>query len=154
MHERATMVGALLLGTLVWFNGVDGLTPTANAGATSQKGSVFDTMAAMNAENLAKKEGKSLVGKELGLKKLTMCSTKLMQEKGPVLAKLIEREGCVGLPDALTAETCGALKAWIDGESERAKAEVLDGRAPFDARFGGVNQGHKRVLRCHFNSIF
>ena len=120
------------------------LSAVVNKGATSGRtGGLFDKLqdgiAAKNAEALAIKEGKSLVGKEKGLKALTVCPTATMREKGGVLAKLVEREGAVGLRGALSKETCGALRAWIDGESERAKAEVSAGDVPFDARFGGVN---------------
>ena len=118
------------------------LSAVVNKGATSGRtGGLFDKLqdgiAAKNAEALAIKEGKSLVGKEKGLKALTVCPTATMREKGGVLAKLVEREGAVGLRGALSKETCGALRAWIDGESERAKAEVSAGDVPFDARFGG-----------------
>ena len=115
------------------------LSTVSNPGATSGAGKLFDRIAAMNAEQLAIKEGKSLVGKERGLKALTVCPTETMVAKGPTLAKLLEREGCVGLRGALSSDTCASLRAWIDAESDRAKAEVEAGAAPFDARFGGVN---------------
>ena len=40
---------------------------------------------------------------------------------------------------ALTTETCDAVLAYINGESERAKAAVEAGQAEFSTMFGGVN---------------
>ena len=62
----------------------------------------------------------------------------MMTEKGPTLAKLLEREGCVGVPEALTPETAATLRAFVEERRGAAMAEV-EGGAPFESRFGGVN---------------
>ena len=62
----------------------------------------------------------------------------MMTEKGPTLAKLLEREGCVGVPEALTPETAATLRKFVEDRRDVAMAEV-EGGAPFESRFGGVN---------------
>lgn len=71
--------------------------PVANPGATTSQGGLFAAVAAKNAEMLAVKEGKRLIK---DVKNLPAAPFSMMVEKGPTLAKLLEREGCVGVPEA------------------------------------------------------
>ena len=48
----------------------------------------------------------------------------MMVEKGPTLAKLLEREGCVGVPEALTMETAATLRKFVEERRDVAMAEV------------------------------
>ncbi len=109
--------------------------PVANPGATTSQGGLFAAVAAKNAEMLAVKEGKKLIK---DVKKLPAAPFSMMTEKGPTLAKLLEREGCVGVPEALTPETAATLRAFVEERRGAAMAEV-EGGAPFESRFGGVN---------------
>ena len=86
--------------------------PVANPGATTSQGGLFAAVAAKNAELLAVKEGEHRrikancrgaiivlrTGKRLikDVKKLPAAPFSMMVEKGPTLAKLLEREGCIG----------------------------------------------------------
>lgn len=108
----------------------------ANPGATSSQGGLFAAVAAKNAELLAVKEGKKLIK---DVKRLPAVPFSMMTEKGPTLTKLLEREGCVGVPEALTLKTAATLRAFIESERDVAMAEVEAGAIPFEARFGGVN---------------
>ena len=81
----------------------------ANPGATNSQGGIFAAVAAKNAEMLAVKEGKKLISRSV--KNLPAAPFSMMVEKGPTLAKLLEREGCVGVPEALTPETAATLRA-------------------------------------------
>ena len=107
----------------------------SNPGATTSQGGLFAAVAAKNAEMLAVKEGKKLI-KEV--KNLPAAPFSMMVEKGQTLAKLLEREGCVGVPEALTPETAATLRQFVEERRDVAMAEV-EGGAPFESRFGGVN---------------
>ena len=114
----------------------------ANPGATTSQGGLFAAVAAKNAELLAVKEGKKLIK---DVKRLPAAPFSMMVEKGPTLAKLLEREGCVGVPEALTPETAATLRAFVEDRRGAAMAEV-EGGAPFESRFGGVNCRGKGVF--------
>ena len=109
--------------------------PVANPGATTSQGGLFAAVAAKNAEMLAVKEGKKLIK---DVKSLPAAPFSMMTEKGPTLAKLLEREGCVGVAEALTTGTSATLRAFVEDRRGAAMAEV-EGGAPFESRFGGVN---------------
>lgn len=117
------------------------LAPAANPGATQQRqglgAAVASRVANLNAERLAVAEA-TLVGKRGGVAKLRRATRAVVDEKGPTLARLIEREGCVGLDAVLSAATAARLRGWIGDELARAKAAVEGGDA-FETRFGGVN---------------
>jgi len=119
-------------------SGAAALSAVANPGATSTLGGVgglMDAVAAKNAELLAVKEGKRLI-KDVG--KLPTAPPEMVRDKGPTLAKLLEREGCAGVRGAISPETAAVLREFVEAERGRAVAEV-DGGAAFETRFGGVN---------------
>ena len=95
--------------------------PSPNPGATTSQGGIFAAVAAKNAEMLAIKEGKKLIK---DVKSLPAAPFSMMTEKGPTLAKLLEREGCVGVPEALTMETAATLRAFVEERRDVAMAEV------------------------------
>ncbi len=109
----------VLAATAATSNGL--AAPVANPGATTSQGGLFAAVAAKNAELLAVKEGKKLIK---DVKKLPAAPFSMMTEKGPTLAKLLEREGCVGVPEALTMETAATLRAFVEERRDVAMAEV------------------------------
>jgi len=117
-----------------------GALAVANPGATNQqKSGIGNTLANLNAELLAKKEA-SIVGRDSGgVGALRTAPLSVVRDKGGTLARLIEREGCVGLKGALSPETAARLKRFVDEELERSKEAVTAGAEPFEGRFGGVN---------------
>jgi len=103
-------------------------------------GLAMDKLAAANAEALARKEGSQLLGKATGgIKALLRCKLETMKDKPAVLARLLEREGCVSLVKVISDETADELRAFINEESDRVKKEVEKGSIGFNDRFGGVN---------------
>mmetsp|Transcript_44480 Transcript_44480/g.112535 ORF Transcript_44480/g.112535 Transcript_44480/m.112535 type:complete len:357 (-) Transcript_44480:123-1193(-) len=111
------------------------LHPTAAA-----LGSVMEKLAAANAEMLARKEGKELVGRRTGgVQSMRSFPTEVVNAKPEVASKVLETLGCTCVTGALSAATADELLKFINEESERAKADVTAGRVPFDDRFGGVN---------------
>ena len=128
------LASLILAATAATSNGL--AAPVANnPGATTSQGGLFAAVAAKNAEMLAVKEGKKLIK---DVKNLPAAPFSMMVEKGPTLAKLLEREGCVGVPEALTPETAATLRKFVEDRRDVAMAEV-EGGAPFESRFGGVN---------------
>jgi ectoine hydroxylase-related dioxygenase (phytanoyl-CoA dioxygenase family) len=106
--------------------------------------SIFETsmerLAATNAELLAIKEERDILGKSTGgVQALTRCPLSVMNNKAATVGKLLERDGAVSIPGVLSSQTADELLAYINRESDRAKGEVSDGLVPFDTRFGGVN---------------
>lgn len=100
----------------------------------------LDKLAAINAENLAIKEQNEILGRSTGgVKPLTKCSVKVMQSKPAALAKLLQRDGAVSVTNVLSEGSADALLGFINTDNEACKREILEGRALFDARFGGVN---------------
>ena len=127
----------VLAATAATSNGL--AAPVANPGATTSQGGLFAAVAAKNAEMLAVKEGEHRrikancraiivlrTGKRLikDVKNLPAAPFSMMTEKGPTLAKLLEREGCVGVPEALTMETAATLRAFVEERRDVAMAEV------------------------------
>jgi hypothetical protein len=104
-------------------------------------GSLFDTAAAANAEALARKEGKELVGKARGVSPLTAVPRSLLDVPGKAdaCASVLSRQGCLGVQGVLSAATAAELLAFIREENARCQEEVNAGRVEFDSRFGGVN---------------
>lgn len=43
------------------------------------------------------------------------------------------------MQQVLCKETCAALLAYINADSDKSKAAVTEGRLNFDEKFGGVN---------------
>ena len=100
-------------------------------------GLAMDKLAAANAEALARKEGSQLLGKATGgIKALLRCKLETMKDKPAVLARLLEREGCVSLVKVISDETADELRAFINEESDRVKKEVEKGSIGFNDRFG------------------
>mmetsp|Transcript_9725 Transcript_9725/g.16064 ORF Transcript_9725/g.16064 Transcript_9725/m.16064 type:complete len:196 (+) Transcript_9725:187-774(+) len=100
----------------------------------------MEKLSAVNAELLAKKEGKELVGvKTGGVQPLTRCPKKIVHAKPETVNKLLEREGCLSIPAILSADTADLLLDYVNIENERAKREVEEDLVGFDYRFGGVN---------------
>ena len=92
----------------------------ANPGATNDQGGLFAAVAAKNAEMLAVKEGRSRRKAHQGRQEsLPAAPFSMMTEKGPTLAKLLERRGCVGVPEALTPETAATLRAFVEDRRAR-----------------------------------
>lgn len=103
-------------------------------------GGLLDTVAAANAEGLARKEA-GLVGAERGLKSLPAVPQFVLEDaaKAAEWASLLERQGCLGIQGALSTATAVQLLQFIQEENARCQADVEAGRVEFDARFGGVN---------------
>ena len=102
-------------------------------------GGLMDAAAAANAEALARREGKELVGKTRGLKTLTAVPQTLLERKPEACASVLSGQGCLGVTEALTESTAAALLSYVEAENARCQSAVLDGLVAFDARFGGVN---------------
>mmetsp|Transcript_19934 Transcript_19934/g.63411 ORF Transcript_19934/g.63411 Transcript_19934/m.63411 type:complete len:374 (-) Transcript_19934:172-1293(-) len=103
-------------------------------------GGMMEKMAAANAEALARKEGKQLVGKRTGgVKPLSSFPPEIVNRKPEVSNQVLLQSGCMCVTGALSHATADKLLSYVNEESERAKAEVTSGKVPFDDRFGGVN---------------
>ena len=101
--------------------------------------SLLDTLAAVNAEALARKEGSEQVGSKTGIAPLSSIPVTVAEAKAATCAKLLEKLGCVSLTGALSPDSCRSLLAFVNEENARSQAAVLAGDVAFDARFGGVN---------------
>lgn len=100
----------------------------------------MDKIASANAELQAIREGKALIQKSNGqVKQMLRCSREKMLEKSSALGGLLEREGCISIPNVLSSSTCDELLAYVNKENEEAKRDVTAGTVSFDSRFGGVN---------------
>lgn len=102
--------------------------------------SPMEALAARNAETLAIREQRDILGKQTGgIKPLVRCPANIMNEKPKVLGKLLQRDGAISIPSMLSWDTCDKLLEYINEENEKAKMDVLSGKVVFDERFGGVN---------------
>jgi hypothetical protein len=101
--------------------------------------SLYDTAVAVNAEDLARKEGKELVGATRGIQPLTAVPLSRLDSKAEACAAVLERQGCLGVQGVLSAATAAELREFVVQENARCQADVEAGRAEFDSRFGGVN---------------
>lgn len=118
------------------------LTAAAARGAVTLPGmrAAMDAMSAANAERLAVREERELVGvKSGGVGKLIRCSPESIQRTEGELGGYMARQGCVGVSSVLSKPTAATLRQYIDAEVEAAKAAVDAGSEEFSARFGGVN---------------
>lgn len=102
---------------------------------------LYDTAVAANAEALARKEGKELVGATRGIKPLTAVPLSMLDQPGKpeACAAVLEKQGCLGVQQVLSKDTAAELLAFVKEENARCQAEVEAGRVEFDSRFGGVN---------------
>jgi len=100
---------------------------------------VAEKAAALNAERLARKEGKDLVGKKHPIEPLRSWPVEVVQTKGDILAQYLEKQGCACLRGVLSSETVDKVLNHINEESDRAKVAVSNGSEEFGDRFGGVN---------------
>lgn len=101
---------------------------------------MLESLAATNAELLAVKEEKDILGKLTGgVKPLVRCPLNVMNSKPATVGKLLVRDGAVSIPNVLSSASADALLAFINMESDKSKREVTEGIVPFDSRFGGVN---------------
>ena len=101
---------------------------------------IMDKLAAINVELLAKKEEKNILGKKTGgIKPLVRCPLVTVNNKPTVVGKLLERDGCISIPNVLSHETADLLSQFINDELDRSKADITNNIVPFDERFGGVN---------------
>lgn len=118
------------------------LAAAAARGAVTLPGmrAAMDAMSAANAERLAVREERELVGvKSGGVGKLIRCSPESIQRTEGELGGYMARQGCVGVSSVLSKPTAATLRQYIDAEVEAAKAAVDAGSEEFSARFGGVN---------------
>lgn len=100
----------------------------------------MEKLAAANAEMLARKEGKELVGRKTGgVKPMRSFPAEVVNGKPEIASKVLEQLGCACVTGALSSESADKLLAYVNAESERAKAAVTEGVVGFDERFGGVN---------------
>ena len=100
----------------------------------------METAAAANAEALARREGRELIGKTTGgVKALQAVPCSLTELKPEKCASVLSQMGCLGIQEVLSPATAARVLAFINEENARCQAEVLAGRAAFDDRFGGVN---------------
>ena len=100
---------------------------------------LLETVSAINAEALARKEGSEQVGSKAGVAPLTSIPAAVAEAKAETCARLLERLGCVSVTGVLSQARCRSLLAFVNAENERAQQEVLAGTTSFDSRFGGVN---------------
>lgn len=100
----------------------------------------LESLAAVNAELLAIKEQNEIIGiKTGGIKQVTRCPINVMKNKASTVAKLLERDGVISIPNVLSPSTSTEYLKYINQENENSKQNVLSGAVPFDSRFGGVN---------------
>lgn len=110
------------------------------ARAVSPLQRAMDAMSAANAEQLAMREERDLVGvKSGGVGKLLRCSPESIARTESELGGYMARQGCLSVSRVLSEPTIASLRRYIEAELETAKADVEAGRAEFEARFGGVN---------------
>lgn len=89
---------------------------------------------------LAQYEGDNLVGvKTGGVQPIVKCPQRIMNEKPSVLAKLLEREGCVSIANVISQDVSTRLLEYIKINNEMNKIDVLNNKVSFNDRFGGVN---------------
>ena len=100
---------------------------------------LLETVSAINAEALARKEGSEQVGSKAGIAPLTSIPAAVAEAKAETCARLLERLGCASVTGVLSPARCRSLLAFVNEENERAQRAVLAGDASFDSRFGGVN---------------
>jgi hypothetical protein len=100
---------------------------------------VMETASAANAEALARREGRDLVGKTGGVQPLQAVPCSLTQRKPDTVANVLAKMGCLGIEEVLSPATAATLLTFIVEENARSQADVLAERQPFDDRFGGVN---------------
>uniref|UniRef100_A0A061R4V3 Phytanoyl-dioxygenase n=1 Tax=Tetraselmis sp. GSL018 TaxID=582737 RepID=A0A061R4V3_9CHLO len=101
---------------------------------------VMQKLSAANAEMLAKKEGRELVGKKTGgVQPMKSFPVEVVNSKADVAVKVLEQLGCLCVTKVLSDATADELLKFVNEESERAKSDVEKGDVAFDERFGGVN---------------
>lgn len=119
------------------------LTDGAAAAATARSGPMqraMDKMAAANAEQLARREERDLVGvRSGGVKPLTRSNPAGLERTADQLGGYMARQGCISVSGVITPSTAASVRAFIEAEGVRAREEVEAGSVPFEARFGGVN---------------
>lgn len=113
--------------------------------SASLMGSLYETVTAANAEAVARKEGRELVGKERGIQPLTAVPLSLLESPGKAeaCAAVLARQGCLGLQGALSAATAAEMLAFVKEENARCQEDVEAGRVEFDSRKradGGAGQ--------------
>ncbi len=113
----------------------------------------MDKLSMLNAEILAVKEAKVTDSK---LKPLPRCKQDIMNAKPAVLGRLLERDGCISIPNVLSHKTCDSLLSYINSENERLKELIKgsgEGDAQFDQYFGGMcvggstSESHSSILQ-------
>jgi hypothetical protein len=117
---------------------------------------LLDAAAAANAEALARREGRELVGKARGVGALTAVPTSLLERKPASCASALSGLGCLGVTECLSPATAASMLAFVAEENAARQADVVAGRAAFGDFFGGVNvrahavaiAGCLRVLMC------
>lgn len=98
----------------------------------------------LNAQMVAAKEAE-LTDDSKGLPR---CNRELMEEKPAILAKLLVREGCLGVPGVLSHETCDRLRSYITDENARLRNLVTDLSSDPSDYFGEVyGRGTQKVVR-------
>ena len=102
-------------------------------------GGLLDAAAAANAEALARREGRELVGKARGVEALTAVPASLLERKPAACASALAGLGCLGVTEALSPATAATLLAFVGEENAARQADVVAGRAAFGTYFGGVN---------------
>ena len=100
----------------------------------------MDKVSSANAELLALREEKEVWKKTDGIvKPLLRCGRDKIEAKAAIVGSLLEREGCLSIPNILSDSTCNDLLAFINNENELCKNDVTNGMKKFDDVFGGVN---------------
>ena len=82
---------------------------------------LLDDVRAANAERMAVNEGKTLVGAKFGVKTMQgfPCEILKVDWKADKLSGMLEQNGCLSLQRVLSQETCDALLAHINADSDR-----------------------------------
>ena len=87
-------------------------------------GGVLDKMSMLNAEMLAVKEAKVTDGGKVA--SLPRVKKEIMKEKPAVLARLLERDGCISIPKVMAHESCDALLAFINSENDKLRTMIKE----------------------------
>jgi hypothetical protein len=100
---------------------------------------VMEKAAAANAEALARREGRDMVGRNGGVQLLQAVPCSLTERKPELCANVLSKMGCLAITEVLSPASADTLLAFVNAENARCQADVLAERVSFDDRFGGVN---------------
>lgn len=104
------------------------------------RAALMELASAANAEAMARREGKDLIGKKTGgVQPIQTVPVSLLARKPQLCSNVLRKMGCLSISEVLSDATAEKVLAFIVEENARAQVEVTRGDVPFDSRFGGVN---------------